>query len=580
MRLHSFRIQNFKSIIDTGECKISDTDNIIILAGQNESGKSSVLQALDFFANGPSDKFHSHERRPDNSETIVTCTYILVEKEKEYIAEQFSEYLEIKDFFNTIDKIPITKECVNNTDPDFKLEPNFLNEILNLEENTEDIENIILPKLDTIIEKLLSNTRISIYNSFNDLLPSEITISQLNKSNAVQDFEKVFGVSLQNLANISDARMKRKKREELESTVTEKFNSIWSQQFGEIYKQNTSKYKFKIEFNKDQASNNQKINFLIQGEDEFPLYLDQRSAGFQWFSSFHLRLYALMKDYNENTELSNITILIDEPGQNLHDTAQKDVKKLLNHVAQQGIQIIYSTHNPYLISDNDTNDIEYNRIRIVTNHPNEGSKVLTIPQFNGQKQYGNIDSCSPICRAMGLQNITNIVDFKKNNILVEGITDHYYLTAFRNLVHPDKNIFFIPLNGVSNMKSMIGLLIGWGENFKAISDGDAEGKKMYNKLKTVYFLNDDDLTKKSIYKLKENSIEDIFSQSDFITQNSLDTTDISPEKTNSQIIKECNLKKELIAREFFEKVKEHPQEISLDSETKNKINEIFEWILS
>ena len=52
MRLYSFRIQNFKSIRDTGEIKVSSEDNVTILAGQNEAGKSSVLEALDFFETG------------------------------------------------------------------------------------------------------------------------------------------------------------------------------------------------------------------------------------------------------------------------------------------------------------------------------------------------------------------------------------------------------------------------------------------------------------------------------------------------------------------------------------------------
>ena len=43
MRLYSFRVQNFKSIIDTGEVKLPLDDNVTILAGQNESGKSSIL---------------------------------------------------------------------------------------------------------------------------------------------------------------------------------------------------------------------------------------------------------------------------------------------------------------------------------------------------------------------------------------------------------------------------------------------------------------------------------------------------------------------------------------------------------
>ncbi|MDD5740187.1 MAG: AAA family ATPase, partial [Candidatus Peribacteraceae bacterium] len=52
MRLQSFRIRNYKSIQDSGYCRLPDTDNVLVLAGQNEYGKSSVLQALYDFERG------------------------------------------------------------------------------------------------------------------------------------------------------------------------------------------------------------------------------------------------------------------------------------------------------------------------------------------------------------------------------------------------------------------------------------------------------------------------------------------------------------------------------------------------
>ena len=45
MNVHSFRITNFRSIIDTGWKKFSP-DNVTVLIGQNESGKTSILEAL------------------------------------------------------------------------------------------------------------------------------------------------------------------------------------------------------------------------------------------------------------------------------------------------------------------------------------------------------------------------------------------------------------------------------------------------------------------------------------------------------------------------------------------------------
>ena len=47
MKIKKFRIKNFKSIIDSGDCYLTDT--ITILAGKNESGKTSILEALEDF---------------------------------------------------------------------------------------------------------------------------------------------------------------------------------------------------------------------------------------------------------------------------------------------------------------------------------------------------------------------------------------------------------------------------------------------------------------------------------------------------------------------------------------------------
>lgn len=51
MRLKAFRIKNFRSILDTGWQNLSP-DNVTCLIGQNESGKTSVLEALEAFHTG------------------------------------------------------------------------------------------------------------------------------------------------------------------------------------------------------------------------------------------------------------------------------------------------------------------------------------------------------------------------------------------------------------------------------------------------------------------------------------------------------------------------------------------------
>jgi AAA15 family ATPase/GTPase len=73
MRLIAFRIKNFRSIVDTGWQNISP-DNITCLIGQNESGKTSVLEGLDLFFKGD---ISEDVLRSDMSLPAVYCKFEL-----------------------------------------------------------------------------------------------------------------------------------------------------------------------------------------------------------------------------------------------------------------------------------------------------------------------------------------------------------------------------------------------------------------------------------------------------------------------------------------------------------------------
>jgi AAA15 family ATPase/GTPase len=49
MKITKFQVKNYQSIKDTGVIELSENDNLSIFAGQNESGKSSILKALNAF---------------------------------------------------------------------------------------------------------------------------------------------------------------------------------------------------------------------------------------------------------------------------------------------------------------------------------------------------------------------------------------------------------------------------------------------------------------------------------------------------------------------------------------------------
>lgn len=102
MKLTSFRVQNYRSMVDSG-CSNLSSDNITILIGQNESGKTTVLEALRSFYSG-----HISEDivRSDNTFPEVTCCFALETDEDihtiikvELLPNELQQHIESKTSF-------------------------------------------------------------------------------------------------------------------------------------------------------------------------------------------------------------------------------------------------------------------------------------------------------------------------------------------------------------------------------------------------------------------------------------------------------------------------------------------------
>lgn len=71
MRFRRFRIKNYRSLVDTGWNSLA-TDNITGIIGQNESGKTSILEALYSFYTG---RINDDIIRSDQSMPVVFCSF-------------------------------------------------------------------------------------------------------------------------------------------------------------------------------------------------------------------------------------------------------------------------------------------------------------------------------------------------------------------------------------------------------------------------------------------------------------------------------------------------------------------------
>ena len=82
MKLKAFRIRNFRSIIDTKWNKFSN-DNITCLIGQNESGKTSVIEGIMCFSDGV---ISEDMLRSDLSLPEISCRFIFEDNELDQTA--------------------------------------------------------------------------------------------------------------------------------------------------------------------------------------------------------------------------------------------------------------------------------------------------------------------------------------------------------------------------------------------------------------------------------------------------------------------------------------------------------------
>lgn len=78
MKISAFQIKNYRSIVDSGKCYLSP-DYITALIGQNESGKTSVLEALISFYEG---HISDDVLRSDLTFPEISCTFLLDENKE------------------------------------------------------------------------------------------------------------------------------------------------------------------------------------------------------------------------------------------------------------------------------------------------------------------------------------------------------------------------------------------------------------------------------------------------------------------------------------------------------------------
>ncbi|MEN8201621.1 MAG: AAA family ATPase [Bacteroidota bacterium] len=112
MQLVAFRVQNFRSVVDTGWHQLAH-DNITSLIGQNESGKTSILEALKAFHDG---SLIEDMLRSDLSLPEVSCRFNFRFSDIENLIDKRKLDPEIRKLINTVETISISRKWEDDMD--------------------------------------------------------------------------------------------------------------------------------------------------------------------------------------------------------------------------------------------------------------------------------------------------------------------------------------------------------------------------------------------------------------------------------------------------------------------------------
>ena len=550
MKYKSFRIKNYKAIKDlTIEV---DKPKLTPIIGLNETGKSSILQAMFSFDytndkqyNGEfvnisyiKNKFNNKsfpeiEAEIENidTNTIIenVLDYFMEEKEEDFLkkssyrkesAFRANEYLKpikalisskLKKFFHDSYKTLKIKRIFNEnstyyTMEDFSFET--INEIINVNGyyNEEITIYIGLPELREIVIRAIVYylPNIIYIDDFKDIVPEEIK----KGSQWYPYIEEIFEKNNENIDKFSKYDLS--DRQTVLADIKDDLNESLSQLWDKMHISETIRNEFQT-LNIDLRFENGIFQFLVIDLREkkengrsrkvaFPV--NMRSKGFQWFFNFFIKMKYNWK-HTDDEDYRSI-ILLDEPGVYLHTTFQSELVKVLRDLSKNNI-IFYTTHLENMVNPKVVKIAEIN----VAKRNNEIVTIEKITKIDDNKNLGEI---TPIINALKIDNFP-LVHYNEKIIITEGMTDKIFLNLLQEAELLDKSIKVIPGSGVSNLGTLISLSIGITSKYVVIFDNDEAGREHFENYKKNF--GDEESKKWILHKLAERKdnivLEDYYS---------------------------------------------------------------------
>lgn len=374
MKYLKFEIKNFKWIKWPLVIDLTSLTNIFPLVWLNESGKTSILEAINFFAtwifkDSAYKLIHKEYSAWFTWEISVTATVELDDsdlnkiniyaKDQNIFLDTINKKIQIKRYCSFKDSVIGDRGRTRNIPLTGKIWKG--KKSIHLSEKDKDKSNKILNYMGSLLPDILYHPNF-LYNFPEKIYLDKVDFDDDNYDQQQEVYRQIlqdiltycdqsYSIETHLLSRLEDGSIQMMTA--AESTLLRISNVLNQQILGRwknIFSLDNQNRKIVAKYDLETSWDKKRFFVSFQVEQADGIYLiSERSLWFRWFFSF-LLFTEFRKVRSDSSE--ELLFLLDEPASNLHQNCQKQLLALFREISQN-TKIVYSTHSHHLIDPRD-----------------------------------------------------------------------------------------------------------------------------------------------------------------------------------------------------------------------------------